>query len=182
GRRSPERLFVHAGAVEWNGRCVVLPGRSGTGKTTLVSALVRLGATYCSDEYAVLDAQGFVHPYARAMSFRQGTHRRVRRTAAVDSGGRDATQPVPLGLVVHTRYRAEADWTPRAMTAGESALACFANVLVARERPAFAFTVLARAVAGAVSLQADRGEADAAAVAILACVDHLHTSPGGPSA
>jgi hypothetical protein len=30
-------LFVHAGAVQWNGRTIVLPGRSRTGKTTLAA-------------------------------------------------------------------------------------------------------------------------------------------------
>ena len=39
-------LFVHAGAVGWQGRAIVIPGRSFVGKTTLVSTLVRAGATY----------------------------------------------------------------------------------------------------------------------------------------
>ena len=30
------RLFVHAGAVGWRGRAIVIPGRSFSGKTTLV--------------------------------------------------------------------------------------------------------------------------------------------------
>lgn len=179
GRRAPERLFVHAGAVAWKHRCIVLPGRSGWGKTTLVAALVRAGAIYCSDEYAVLDAEGLVHPYARDLSFRQGAHRRVRRNAAADFGGQDATQPLPVGLVVHTRYIAGAGWAPRVINPGQSALALFGNVLVARERPAFAFSVLSRAVSGVVSLQTDRGEAAAAAAAILAYADHLHASSRG---
>jgi hypothetical protein len=36
----------------------VLPGRSFAGKTTLVAALVQVGAEYWSDEYPVLDAEG----------------------------------------------------------------------------------------------------------------------------
>src|ERR1051326_6942658 len=54
-------LFVHAGVVGWGGRALVIPGRSFSGKSTLVAALVRAGATYYSDEYAVFDAQGRVH-------------------------------------------------------------------------------------------------------------------------
>src|SRR5688572_23974646 len=34
------RLFVHAGVVGWRGRAIVIPGRSGSGKTSLVAALV----------------------------------------------------------------------------------------------------------------------------------------------
>ena len=38
--------FVHAGAVAWKGRAIVIPGPSGHGKSRLVEALVRAGATY----------------------------------------------------------------------------------------------------------------------------------------
>src|SRR5262249_48159665 len=64
------RLFVHAGVVGWRDRAIVLPGHSFSGKTTLVATLVRAGATYYSDEYAVFDRQGKVYPYARPLSLR----------------------------------------------------------------------------------------------------------------
>src|SRR5438552_15631793 len=67
------RVFVHAGVVGWRGQAIVIPGPSLSGKTTLVVALVRAGATYYSDEYAVFDAQGRVHPYPRLLSIR-GEH------------------------------------------------------------------------------------------------------------
>src|SRR6266550_5588400 len=34
---SPRRVFVHAGVVGWNDRAIVIPGRSYSGKTTLVA-------------------------------------------------------------------------------------------------------------------------------------------------
>src|SRR5579864_2048966 len=52
------RVFIHAGAVGWQGRAILLPGQSFTGKTSLVAALVRAGAGYYSDEFAVVDLQG----------------------------------------------------------------------------------------------------------------------------
>ena len=52
------RVFVHAGAVGWHGKAIIIPGRSMSGKTSLVRELVRAGAIYYSDEYAVLDLQG----------------------------------------------------------------------------------------------------------------------------
>src|SRR5919106_963089 len=67
------RVFVHAGVVGWRGRAIVLPGRSGSGKTTLVAELLRAGATYYSDEFAVIDARGRVHPFAKPLSIREGT-------------------------------------------------------------------------------------------------------------
>ena len=67
---APRLVFVHAGVVGWNGQAIVIPGLSHSGKTTLVHQLVRAGATYYSDEYAVLDARGRVHPYPRPLGMR----------------------------------------------------------------------------------------------------------------
>src|SRR5207244_3989987 len=49
------RVFVHAGVVGWKDRAILIPGLSHSGKTTLVERLIRAGATYYSDEYAVLE-------------------------------------------------------------------------------------------------------------------------------
>ena len=65
------RVFVHAGVVGWQGKAIIIPGRTFTGKTTMVAELVRAGATYYSDEYAVFDLQGRVHPYARPLGMRE---------------------------------------------------------------------------------------------------------------
>jgi len=63
-------IFVHAGVVAWGGRAIVIPGATQSGKTSLVAALVRAGAVYLSDEYAVFDARGRVHPYPKPLSIR----------------------------------------------------------------------------------------------------------------
>src|SRR6202030_3024927 len=68
---APRRVFVHAGVVEYRGRAIVIPGPSMSGKSTLVSELIRHGATYYSDEYAVLDEKGLVHPFAKSLSVRK---------------------------------------------------------------------------------------------------------------
>src|SRR5690348_5169542 len=69
---SRRELFVHAGVVAWKGQAILLPGKSYSGKSTLVAELVRAGATYYSDEYAVLDRRGRVHPYPRPLTLRNG--------------------------------------------------------------------------------------------------------------
>ena len=61
---APRYVFVHAGVVGWRGRAILLPGRSMAGKSVLVAEWLRAGATDHSDEYAVLDGRGRVHPYA----------------------------------------------------------------------------------------------------------------------
>lgn len=68
--RLPGLIAVHAGVVAWNGRAVLLPGASQTGKTTLVTELLKRGAVYFSDEYALLDAEGRVHAYPRTLMLR----------------------------------------------------------------------------------------------------------------
>src|SRR6266849_5894476 len=55
---APRRIFVHAGVVGWKDRAILIPGMSYSGKTTLVDQLIRAGATYYSDEYAVVDPGG----------------------------------------------------------------------------------------------------------------------------
>jgi len=51
----------------WQGRAILLPGRSLSGKTTLVRELLRRGATYYSDEFAVVDDFGNIHPFPRPL-------------------------------------------------------------------------------------------------------------------
>src|SRR3954452_18154719 len=80
--RAPDVTFVHAGAVAQDGRAIVLPGPAFSGKSALVAELVRAGATYYSDEYAVLDDQGLVHPYSRRLSIRDEEHEVTRQDVA----------------------------------------------------------------------------------------------------
>lgn len=63
---------VHAGAVLWGERILLLPGITHSGKSSLVAELLRRGATYFSDEYALVDSEGHVHPYPRPLLLRNG--------------------------------------------------------------------------------------------------------------
>lgn len=65
--RSP-RLLLHAGAVALDGRAVLFPGESGTGKSTTVAACVRRGLGYLSDEMVALDLRsGEVEGWSRPL-------------------------------------------------------------------------------------------------------------------
>src|SRR5437667_9462396 len=120
------RIFVHAGVVGWRGRAIVIPGMSFSGKSTLVAALVRAGATYYSDEYAVFDAQGRVHPYARPLGIRDGNGDRPRRCPVQELGGAPGSKPLTVGLVAVSEYRAGGRWRPRVLSPGHGALALLA--------------------------------------------------------
>src|SRR6266536_3088511 len=93
------RVFVHAGVVGWQGRAIVIPGTSFSGKSTLVMELVRAGATYYSDEYAVFDRRGRVHPYARSLSIREKTTGQTERFPVGSLGRVAGVEPLPVGLV-----------------------------------------------------------------------------------
>jgi hypothetical protein len=156
---APHHVFVHAGAVAWRGRAIVIPGRSFSGKTTLVAELVRAGATYYSDEYAVLDERGRVHPYARALSIRED-HAHRRRLCTADSlGGRRGIDAVPVGLVVVTAYRRCGAWQPQALSAGRGVLALLGHTVCVRRRPLAALAALKATVARGLVLEGPRGEA-----------------------
>jgi hypothetical protein len=176
-------VFVHAGVVGWKGRALVLPGRSNAGKTTLVAELVRAGARYYSDEYAVLDDRGRVHPYARPLSIRTAALRR-RRCAPESLGGRGGRRPLPVALVVASRYRPGGGWRLRRLSAGAGALALIANTVSARRDPARALAALQAVVVRAPVLRGVRGEARPAARALLARLEALSPDAGaaGPGA
>jgi hypothetical protein len=163
---APARLFVHAGVVAWRGRAIVIPGSSGSGKTTLTTALVRAGARYYSDEFAVLDEQGRVHPWPRRLRLRlpEGG---IRHCPVEELGGRAGVRPLPVGLVVATRYREGARWRPRVLARSEGVLALLKHTVIAREQPERCLRVLTRALAGAEAVAGPRGAAPEAAAAIL---------------
>ena len=160
-------LFVHAGVVTLESRALVIPGGTFTGKTTLVQALVHAGATYYSDEYAVLDAGGRVHPYPRPLSIRSGDASAARNRRADLIGTVAGDEHAEAAVVAVTRYRPGARWCPTRLTAGQGVLALLANTVPAQERPAEALRTLHRAAVGATVLEGDRGEAASVAAALL---------------
>ena len=165
GARS--RLFVHAGVVGWRGQAIMIPGRSFSGKSTLVAALVRAGATYYSDEYAVIDAKGRVHPYPKPLSLREDAGRRSRKFQADELGGRAGSKPLPVGLVAVTGYRANTRWRPRRLSPGRAVIALLDHTVSARRQPEQALTTLPRVVSRALVLRGVRGEAEEMVDALL---------------
>src|SRR5215218_1104798 len=144
---SPDRVFVHAGTVGYRGRAIVIPGESFSGKTTLVAELVRAGATYYSDEYAVLDADGLVHPFPKPLSIRPPDGLGVR-TDVEQLGGTAGTEPLPLGLVVVSQYRRDATWQPRTLSQGETVIQLVAHTIPATARPEETMNAIRQAVDG----------------------------------
>jgi hypothetical protein len=162
-----EWIFVHAGVVAQGGRALVIPGESFSGKTTLVTALVEAGATYYSDEYAVLDADGRVHPFPLRLSIRSNDGSSTQERHVGEIGGVAAEESAELAAVVVTRYRSGAEWKPRRLSTGQGIVALLANTVPAQERPHEALRTLRRATAGAIMIESDRGEARSVAGELL---------------
>jgi hypothetical protein len=163
---SPHGVFVHAGVVQWKQRALVIPGTSFSGKTTLVLELLRRGASYLSDEYAVFDREGQVHPYHRPLQVRlpEGGANRIDPQSM---GFQLASGPLPLGWVVATHYQRGCRWEPHPISPAKAVLAMFAHTVSARRDPRRALSWLSLAARGAWSTEGPRGGAKAAARHIL---------------
>ncbi len=165
---APERVFVHAGVVGWSGCGILLPGPSFSGKTTLTTELVRAGAEYYSDEYAVLDADGRVHPYARPPAVRDTDASGVVRRRVHDYEGAAARAPLRAAVVLVTQFRADAEWQPRLLSPASGALALLANTVSARRNPERVLATLQRVVATAPVIVSDRADASTVIESIFA--------------
>lgn len=164
---APEFIFIHAGVVADGERAIVMPGRSFAGKTTLVRSMVEAGALYYSDEFAVLDANGRVHPYAKPLSYRPPVGGPTVDYRADELGGAAGDEPLPIGLIVFARYRPGAQWNPHPLSPGAGALALLENAVPAQDRPDQTIRHITRAIAGTTVLEGVRGEADEIASQLL---------------
>jgi hypothetical protein len=173
GEFTPYRVFVHAGVVGWKGKAIVIPGRSYSGKSTLVAALVRAGATYYSDEYAVFDSKGLVHPFAKPLEIRaEGEFKQARITVS-ELGGKSGTKPLPVGLVLMTGYKRGAKWRPRKVSPGKGVLEMLFNTVSARRSPEKALSTLRNVTKKAEVLKGTRGDTTAIVAAILRRMDRI---------
>ena len=132
--QSIEYLFMRVWLVG-KGQAIVIPGRSYSGKSTLVAELVRAGATYYSDEYAVLDSRGRVHPFSKPLELREEGEFRQTKITVAELGGHSGTKPLPVGLVLMTQFKNGARWRPRKLTAGKGVLEMLFNTVSARRNP-----------------------------------------------
>ncbi len=170
------RVFVHAGVVGWKGKAIVIPGRSYSGKSTLVAELVRAGATYYSDEYAVFDSRGRVHPFEKPLEMREEGEYAQTKVSVASLGGQSGTKPLPVGLVLMTQFKSGVRWRPRKLTAGKGVLELLFNTVSARRNPERAMATLQRVATHAAILKGARGNAKELVQAMLAKLEDSQES------
>jgi hypothetical protein len=173
GEFAPHRVFVHAGVVGWKGKAIVIPGRSYSGKSTLVAALVRAGATYYSDEYAVFDSKGLVHPFAKPLEIRAEGEFKQARVTVGELGGKSGTKPLPVGVVLMTGYKRGAKWRPRKLSPGKGVLEMLFNTVSARRSPEKAMSTLRQVTQQAEVLKGTRGDTATVVDALLRRMDRI---------
>lgn len=166
GAEAKGLTFVHAGAVVCDGRGLVLPGVSHAGKSTLVKALVDAGAVYYSDDFAVIDGDGQLHPYPRRLSLREPQDGRSFFDPR-SLGWSETCGPVPVNLVATLVYRSGASLALERVTPGEGSLSLLANTVSAQTQTSQALAFISSVAAHAHFVRGERGDAHAAAVTLL---------------
>jgi hypothetical protein len=156
-----DHLVVSAGVVGHEGGAILLPGPRMAGKTMLVAALLRAGAVYYTDDWAVLDAAGRVVPYP-GMLWVKGEGRVSAETFGAASGD----TPIPVRLIARLLFTPDGRWDPQARTAGEGVMMLLGHAYGTDDPPA-AMKIAHAAAAGAMVLEGERGEAEEAAAALL---------------
>ena len=119
-KQRPDLLFIHAAAIEWQGKAYLFAADSGGGKSTTTWAMLHHGFGYLSDELSPIDLQSKrVLPYPHALCLKQAPPMpyplpdatiRLERTMHVPTGalpGTTVTQSLPLGGVFLLRYDPE---------------------------------------------------------------------------
>lgn len=155
-----QKIFLHAGVVGLKNAAVLIPGKSFAGKTTLVAEFVRRGFTYFSDEYALLDKKGLVHPFPKKLSIR-GIIDEYRQTdfEVEQLGGTRACVPLPVKFILLTEYKKGTSARISETSIGEGLMQSIANSISVRQNPQLVLEVLKRVAAQSRILKGKRGEA-----------------------
>lgn len=161
---------VHAGAVLWRKRALLLPGSTHAGKSSLVTELLRRGATYLSDEYAVIDSEGLVHPYPRALLVRNGRPEQIPMLPAEYNASVGET-PSPVGWIFALQYLPGCNWDVTAITQSEALLTLLRNTPHILSGSPDMVPIFERAVSGASCYTGCRSEAADAVDHILRLID-----------
>ncbi|NND02273.1 MAG: hypothetical protein HKN91_05750, partial [Acidimicrobiia bacterium] len=186
-RRTGEFVLVHAGAVAVPGGAgLIIPGVSGTGKSTLVSGLLHAGFGYFSDEAAAIDPiERQLHSYPKAVTLKDRT---VFETypELPPAGVRPEyvrnhwyivpeeirpdimAPPAPVGHVVLSRFEPGAPTTIELASRAEAAAAVGRSIINIGRYKSRVLPLLADLVAGARCYSLRSGDLRSAVDAVVA--------------
>lgn len=167
-------VFLHAGVISWNGKAVLFPGDSFQGKTTLVKALVKRGAVYYSDDYAIIDLDGCVHPFARRLSIRHENRSGGRSNISASTlGGVTGELPLPVGAVILTHFRENGKWDPKILTPGIGLMKIIPHTIPIRSNPKVSMQVLKIVASRAIIASSVRCDVKSCIKDLIVFIDEL---------
>lgn len=148
-RHREDLLFLHAAALELDGKAILFPARAGTGKSTLAWRLQDGRFRYLSDELAPIDPRTYtVSPFPRAICLKTPPplpHRLprgvIRTTGTIHVPNSclrvpAVTEPVELGaLVFPTRVETVSRARVRRLSRAEGAALIYSNALNPKAHP-----------------------------------------------
>jgi hypothetical protein len=165
----PGTVRLHAAAIEWQGRTLLIPARSRAGKSTLTAAMVRLGATCISDDSVYVLPSGGVFALPRPIRLRT-RFRGTRRLA----GGKPDSRIRLSTLIIFTEHRPGAVFSPRRVSQATGVAALLSHTPLARADPGGAMASLTRCAEHAVFVTGLRGPASTCASHLLRMTGRCH--------
>ena len=191
---SPRLVRVHASVAERDGLAVVLPAAMEAGKTTLVTALVRDGFRYLSDEVAAIDPlTGEIVAYPKPLGLDPGSWRLFPDLAPESVAGifdqqwlvnPDRIRPAATArralpaVVVAPRYRSGAGGTPEPLPRSDGLRALVDQTFDFRRHPQRDLETLADLVRCVPCHRLEVDDLRRATSVIHTLVDEA--DPGGP--
>lgn len=161
---------LHSGVVQWNGRALLLPGVSHAGKSSLVAELLRKGTTYFSDEYALIDAEGRVHPYPRSLLVRNGSPEQHPMLAG-ECNAPVGNAPARIGWIMALQYMPAGSFSVAPVTQSEAVLTLLRNTPHTLSESPGLVDMFQQAVTEAACYTGCRGEAAQAADEIIRLIE-----------
>lgn len=152
------RVFIHAAVVAVDGKAIILPGQSGVGKSTITATLIQKGAQYLSDEFALIDSVGMVHPYARYLAIKNPASG-VKRLSPESLGATTFEGAAIPKAVVFSRYMPGADNAFKKLSRSELILNCMPHCLGIRSQVSETLVSLDALSIRAQGYSVERGEA-----------------------
>ena len=145
-----DHLLLHAAALEFEGRAILLAAPAGCGKTTLTGWLTTQGFGFLTDELAAVDEAGRVSGFGRPLNVKAvgpelwSRFPWLARDADTTRGGAHLTfiprpgyqgPPLTVSALVFPRYEAGAGVNAEALRVGISASGLMSCLLNARNLP-----------------------------------------------
>jgi hypothetical protein len=198
-------LAVHSSAASLSGKGIVFPAPPDSGKTTLVAGLTAAGFEYLSEEMALFDREGFLHPFPRPLTMGAesveaipGLRERLPREIRDHRGPRWHVRPNDLrdgaigascrvAYVVRPRYRRGSPTRLRPISRAEGMMVLFDNAFNFGVFGADGLPLLADVLRDAQCYELEIGDLETAVMLVSSLFGSVDRSsrfapadPGGP--